>query len=65
MTASASLTCPQLGTSVDLLQQYYGKQATPKALATTLGRRLKDTRKLKEKQRYCRFPLTVMLPCSG
>ena len=37
-----------MGTSVEMIQQYYGKQATPKLMATTLGGRLKDTHKLKE-----------------
>ncbi len=36
-----------MGTSVEMIQQYYGKQATPKLMATTLGGRLKDTHKLK------------------
>ena len=36
-----------MGTSVEMIQQYYGKQATPKMMATTLGGRLKDTHKLK------------------
>jgi hypothetical protein len=31
-----------------MIQQYYGKQATPKLMATTLGSKLKDTHKLKE-----------------
>jgi integrase len=35
-----------MGTSVDMIQQYYGKQATPKMMATTLGGKLKDTHKL-------------------
>ena len=38
-----------MGTSVEIIQQYYGKQATPKLSATTLGGRLKDTHKLKER----------------
>jgi integrase len=37
-----------MGTSVEMIQQYYGKQATPTLMATTLGGRLKDTHKLKE-----------------
>ena len=37
-----------MGTSVEMIQQYYGKQATPKLMATTLGGKLKDTHKLKE-----------------
>ncbi len=37
-----------MGTSVEMIQQYYGKQATPKLMATTLGGRLKDTHKLKD-----------------
>lgn len=37
-----------MGTSVDMIEKYYGKQSTPKAKATTLGGRLKDTHRLKE-----------------
>jgi integrase len=36
-----------MGTRVEMIQQYYGKQATPKMMATTLGGKLKDTHKLK------------------
>ena len=36
-----------MGTSVEMIQQYYGKQATPKLMATTLGGRLKATHKMK------------------
>ncbi len=39
-----------MGTSVDMIQQYYGKQATPKLMATTLGGKLKDSHKLKGAQ---------------
>lgn len=37
-----------MGTSVEMIQQYYGKQATPKSMATTLGGKLKPKHKLKE-----------------
>lgn len=37
-----------MGTSVEMIQQYYGKQATPKMMATTLGGKLKDTHKMKK-----------------
>jgi integrase len=36
-----------MGTSVEMIQQYYGKQATPKSMATTLGGKLKPKHKLK------------------
>lgn len=36
-----------MGTSVEMIQQYYGKQATPKMMATTLGGKLKDTHRLR------------------
>jgi len=32
---------------VEMIQQHYGKQATPTMMATTLGGRVKDTHKLK------------------
>lgn len=35
-----------MGTSVKMIQHYYGKQATPKMMATTLGGKLKDSHKL-------------------
>ena len=38
-----------MGTSVEMIQQYYGKQATPQMMATKLGGKLKPTHKLKEK----------------
>lgn len=41
-----------MGTSVDMIQQHFGKHATPKLMATTLGGKLKDTPKLKETTRY-------------
>lgn len=37
-----------MGTSVEMIQQYYGKQATPTLVATTLGGPLKHTHKMKE-----------------
>lgn len=37
-----------MGTSVEMIQQYYGKQATPKMMATTLGDRLKDTHRMRD-----------------
>lgn len=36
-----------MGTSVEMIQQYYGKNATPKSMATTLGGKLKDKHKMK------------------
>jgi integrase len=36
-----------MGTSVEMIQQYYGKAATPKMMATTLGGKLKPKHKLK------------------
>lgn len=36
-----------MGTSVEMIEKYYGKQSTPKAKATTLGGKLKDTHKMK------------------
>ena len=38
-----------MGTSVEMIQQYYGKNATPKSMATTLGGKLKDKHKMKRK----------------
>ena len=38
-----------MGTSVEMIQQYYGKNATPKSMATTLGGKLKDKHKMKKK----------------
>ena len=37
-----------MGTSVEMIEKYYGKQSTPKAKATTLGGKLKDTHKMRE-----------------
>lgn len=39
-----------MGTSVEMIQQYYGKAATPKLMATTLGGKLKPKHKLKKKE---------------
>jgi hypothetical protein len=36
-----------MGTSVEMIQQYYGKAATPKMMATTLGGKMKAKHKLK------------------
>lgn len=38
-----------MGTSVEMNQQYYGKQATPKLMATTSGGKLKDSQKNAER----------------
>jgi len=35
-----------MGTSVEIIQQYYGRQATPQMMATKLGGKLKPTHKL-------------------
>ena len=37
-----------MGTSVEMIQQYYGQQATPKSMATTLGGKLKSKHQMKE-----------------
>ncbi len=37
-----------MGTSVEIIQKYYGKNATPKSMATKLGGRLKPKHKMKE-----------------
>lgn len=37
-----------MGTSVEMIEKYYGKQSTPNAKATTLGGPLKATHKMKE-----------------
>jgi len=34
-----------MGTSVDMIQQYYGKNATPVSMATTLGGKVKAKHK--------------------
>jgi integrase len=36
-----------MGTSVEMIQQYYGKAATPKMMATTLGGKMKAKHKMK------------------
>ena len=37
-----------MGTSVEIIQQYYGRQATPQMMATKLGGKLKPTHKMKD-----------------
>lgn len=39
-----------MGTSVQMIHQYYGKGATPKQMATTLGGKLKPKHKLKKNE---------------
>lgn len=37
------------GTSAEMIRQYYGKQATPKMMATTFGGKFKDRHKMNER----------------
>lgn len=37
-----------MGTSVEIIQQYYGRQATPQMMATKLGGKLKPTHKMRD-----------------
>ncbi|WP_421696173.1 tyrosine-type recombinase/integrase [Aestuariivirga sp.] len=39
-----------MGTSVEMIQQYYSKEATPETMATTLGGKLKPKHKMKESE---------------
>jgi len=37
-----------MGTSVEIMQHYYGKQATPQMMATKLGGKVKPTHKRRD-----------------